>query len=519
LDANPTIREALEFEFVHPTTDLRALLLKFRIDRYPALAVGEDLGIVDQYDDWPESHKEMLAVAFDHYARALATTDAAYSNLTDPFPVEAMPENLMDREIFPLDTHLETIISVDAAWKLYLNQVAMQMALLTTDTLPWTDAVLDHDSISATTLYSSTKMFIYSRYPRNNIERAETDELYGAPGYYVVTQNRRPREGIIPYSPSAILQELAAIGMDFRTNTSQWDQVGQLLEWSTRFRHALLQYSNEGLEAELGLYWGGYNFKTMFIEPTLLASFGGRVVHLTGGCGTTTQFMFLLLKLGSIPVEFVGSPLMHRRPKFILKEAPGLPAEGYLLSHGDSPYNLGSIFNHLGPIDYTNMLLSEEDRERLIQETIDNKKANGEYYQTTHLSEMAFYAREAANLSNIVVSSYCQAVDQTSFEEELAHANGAHNFFSATRMQQYPLTSEVFEEDVLVPYAGTEVPFLEVLTYDHVGELMLDAGLDCATAAAEEATRRAECRADEQDRIAAGLTIVDYCPDPWTWKE
>ena len=86
-----------------------------------------------------------------------------YSNLTDPFPVEAMPENLMDREIFPLDTRLETIISADAAWKLYLNQVAMQMALLVTDTLPWTDAVLDHDSVSATTLYSSTKMFIYSR--------------------------------------------------------------------------------------------------------------------------------------------------------------------------------------------------------------------------------------------------------------------------------------------------------------------------------------------------------------------
>ena len=86
-------------------------------------------------------------------------------------------------------------------------------------------------------------------------------------------------------------------------------------------------------------------------------------------------------------------------------------------------------------------------------------------------------------------------------------------------MQQYPLTSEVFEEDVLVPYAGTEVPFLEVLTYDHVGELMLDAGLDCATAAAEAATRRAECRADEQDRNAAGLAMVDYCPDPWTWKE
>ena len=254
------------------------------------------------------------------------------------------------------------------------------MALLATDTLPWTDAVLDHDSVSATTLYSSTKMFIYSRYPRNNIERAETDELYGAPGYYVITQTRRPFEGVIPYSPSAILQELAAIGMDFRTNTSQWDQVGQLLEWSTRFNHAIGHAgSNEGLEAELGLYWGGYNFKTMFIEPTLMASSKTNVYHQTGGCGTTTQFMFLLLKLGSIPVEFAGSPLGHRRPKFILKEAPGLPAEGYLLSHGDSPYALSrsGIFNHLGPIDYTNMLLSEEDRARLIQETIDNIKANG----------------------------------------------------------------------------------------------------------------------------------------------
>ena len=264
-------------------------------------AVAESGG---PYDQWSGKRKSLLQEAYD---AAVAQTP---TGLTDPPP-----------NIIPVgDTAPpETVITHEAAWKLYVTHVAHTLALETEQRVPWQIATQYYDMTSLRILLDSRQFF--------------TSLPIGGYAFdFNLSGDAVPAPPDISYN-FLLNNDLIEIPAEAGSLDYPGDTIGRVLGWC---RDNLTHFDGGYTAKNMQLTWGyrGYTPVSRVISGTHNKGYNPdnqyNFRHWTGGCHGTTGFLRAVLRSINIPVQntrTVGHSLAYFRT---IKR---------YLSHSDDPYD------------------------------------------------------------------------------------------------------------------------------------------------------------------------------------
>ena len=220
--------------------------------------------------------------------------------VANPLSVTDPPPNMVQ---LADDGYVETVLSKDHAWSLFLAHVAYSLAVETGRWVPWSLTEYSREEILE--LFDGSRMFRWHK----------------SLGGYV------PRHDGIPAPPDftfAFLNANLMIAQD-RLRT-----IGNLLEWC---RAKLTHFSGGFTAKNVEDHWhyrGTIPVSRVISGTTRTQNGREYFSHFTGGCWGTTAFLRAVLRVVNIPVK--NAPARrHALPNFM--------SEGKYLSHGDDPYN------------------------------------------------------------------------------------------------------------------------------------------------------------------------------------
>ncbi len=295
------------------------------------------------WSQWTNAHRDDLRNNVVAYENLLSSPPGGQ----DPDPLVDPPTNqltLMDTDIPVL------VLSFSDAWRLYVKEAAMSLAVELSSYVPWSVTSYSAQSLSA--LFDSRNTLTYSWSGGNSITGITVPQVEG----YVAIDNTydaATHTTLMSYAtyatPAPPDKTLAFIRAQSLQGSTRVATITNTVSWARRLFH----FNGGRNTQDFQEIWGyrGPAPVSATITGTVSSYPGDPTTarHYTAGCHGTAVFLNSVLRTINIPVDANerGTAWSHSTTRFM--------TDGIYLAHGDDPYYNDDIYD----VAPASMLLSE----------------------------------------------------------------------------------------------------------------------------------------------------------------
>lgn len=287
---------------------------------------------VTTWSQWTNSQRDDLRKNVVNYESLLANTITQ-----DPDPLTDPPTNQLTMQ----DSDMPVLVlSFNDAWRLYVKEVAMSLAVELKSYVPW--SVTSYSAQSLAALFDSRNTITYTWSGRVANLGIVIPQIEG----YIAVSNSydpSPHTTLMPYAsyaaPAPPAKALAFIRSQSLQGSTRVATITNTISWARRLFHL----NGARTAHDYQQIWGYRGPAPVSATiATTISSYPGDPTdarHYTAGCHGTAVFLHSVLRTINIPVDANESGIAwgHSTPRFM--------TDGIYLAHADDPYYNDDIYD------------------------------------------------------------------------------------------------------------------------------------------------------------------------------